>query len=44
MTFNEQKSAIEILYENISELRIIKGKLSTDPTFYEFHIKGMCEG
>lgn len=40
MTFKIKESSSEKLYEKITELRIIKGKLSTDPTFYEFHIEG----
>lgn len=37
MTFRNQY--IEELFQEITEFRIVKGKISSDPTFYEFEIE-----
>ena len=40
MVFKEELSPAEKLYELIDKVVIVKGRLSTDPTVWEFHIQG----
>jgi hypothetical protein len=40
MTFKEELSPAEKLYRLIDKVVIVEGRLSTDPTIWEFHIMG----
>jgi len=38
MVYEKKKELIEDLFDKIDKLIVIKGKVSTDPTIYEYHI------
>lgn len=40
MAFENEENPVKRLYDEITELRIIEGRISTGPTIYEFHMQG----